>query len=74
VRDLRRFDVPDAREILDVRVVGPVAKAGQVAVGAVSRVFCAVGWPLNCSTLAPGRPSAPRMRLMLLTCTAAAVA
>lgn len=39
-----------------------------------SRVFWAVGCPFICRTPAPGRPSMPRIRCRLLTCTAAAVA
>ena len=34
VRDRHRIDVPDPGQVLDVGVVGPVAEAGQVAVGA----------------------------------------
>ena len=49
-------------------------KPGKSPSQPVSRVFWAVGWPLDWITPQPGRPIIPRIRTRLFTWQAAAVA
>lgn len=74
VRYPENIDIPCLGDLAHVLVVLPFPIARERPVGAVSRVFSAVGCPFIWKTLAPGRPIMSRKRLTLLTCTAAAVA